>query len=74
MAFEKVTAKFDGRYYEKQLSDLELSNLDDPSDSNVIQAMALAIGQETGTTPNLSGFVVDRFESVLNVRPSAVYG
>ena len=74
MAFEKVTAKFDGRYFEKPLADLELSDLENPSDSNVIQAMALAIGQETGNTPDLSGFVVDRFESVLNVRPSAVYG
>lgn len=72
--FEKVTAKYDGRFIEKNINDLDISNYENPSDSDVLSAMSLAIQSETGVRPDLSDFVVDRGDTVLNIRPQATYG
>lgn len=72
--FEKLTLKFDGRYYERDLNSLELANPSNPSDAEIREAAISMIEQETGSRPNLSSFMIERFNSILNMRPSAEYG
>jgi hypothetical protein len=67
--FEKVVVKYDGELREFGLADLDLANPDNPNDDELKQALCVALG-----APNLNEYVVDRAETVLNVRPAATYG
>lgn len=71
---EKVTIKYDGAHYERNVQDLDIGNPDNPTDNDLRNAMVVVLRNETGDQPDLSDFVVDRFESVANIRPSATYG
>lgn len=77
--FDKVTMKFDGRFYEWPVSELDMP-ADAATDSHVLAAVQTKLGVES-----LSGYVVDPPQSerlagqhddktVLNVRPTATYG
>lgn len=72
---ERITVKFGGRSYEKPTNELEISDLENPTDQTLKLAMAEFIAQDNGgVAPDFTGFIVDRFESVANIRPSAQYG
>lgn len=72
--FSTVILKFNGVRYEKPLNELEVSDFENPIDSVVKSAMSQYLATILGHSPDLSDFVIDRHESVLNIRPSATYG
>ena len=66
--FDKVLVKFGGRAREFVLGELDLANPSNPTDAELKAALCLALEID-----NLNEYVVDRGETVLNVRPSANY-
>jgi len=81
MAFEKVAIKYDGRYEEAVLSELDLANPGSPTDSELKTALAVELDSRGFDSPDLSGYVVDPPENervdsdltILQIRPSATY-
>lgn len=84
MAFEKVTIKYNGEYYQWPVSELDLPS-GDVTDDQIRLAVVQALSAEGVIVSDLNNFVVDPLESErlngehedktdLNVRPSATYG
>jgi len=66
--FRVVTIKYDGTAHQVQLADLDLANPSNPTDGELLSALALHFDTE-----GLNDFAIDRFDDVINVRPSASY-
>lgn len=82
--FEKLTIKYNGEYHEFPVIDLDMS-ADLATDAHIISAVTSQLRENNDQSVNLSGYVVDPPESerlagqhndktVLNIRPTAVYG
>jgi len=67
--FEKVVVKYDNQVHEFSLSELDLANPGDPTDSELMQALCLQLD-----VASLSGYAVYRADTVINVGPNAQYG
>ena len=66
--YRDVTVKYDGSAHQIALAELDLPNPSNPTDAELLTALALHFDTEA-----LSNFAIDRFDNVINVRPSASY-
>ncbi len=83
--YERVTIKYDGRFYEFAMADLDLPDAASPTDADIQTAVIGRLAAEGVPSANLAGFVIDPPESerqsgehdsktVLNIRPTATFG
>lgn len=81
--FNKVTVKYDGNFYELNVSDMDVP--EQPTDNQIKNAVASEIENRTGSRPNLASYVVYPTETerlsgmhndkeVLNISPVAQLG
>lgn len=81
--FSKVTVKYDGNFYEMNVSDIDVP--EQPTDNQIKNAVSAEIENRIGTRPNFANYVVYPAENerlsgmhndkeVLNISPSAVLG
>lgn len=82
--FSKVIAKYDGNYYELELSQLDVPS-ENPTDNHIKNAVAAEIENRSGTRPNFASYVVYPSENernsglhndkeILNISPVAQLG